>query len=215
MLENGAEEKKVRKERRKNGEPNELPATRLAGRVGVQSQSNPTVAPKRLSPPRALPRHWRRCAHPLPLVLSLSLPLAIPFAPTLILPPSFPTSSNSSSRSLSRSLLDAFSHLAIGLPRCFKRRAGTYDVIGYRISAGSPIGRSPRTVAAPARQLRLICYVKTSIASIPSLVPPFGARPLAQPPSIPPCPARSPPTLPGHPFDGPRHTATAPNGFRL
>lgn len=205
----------MRKERRKNGEPNELPATRLAGRVGVQSQSNPTVAPERFSPPRASPRHWRRCAHPLPLVLFLSLPLAIPFAPTLILPPSLPTSANSSSLTLSRSLLEAFSHLAIGLPRCFKRRAGTYDVIGYRISAGSPIGRSPRTVAAPARQLRLICYVKTSIASIPSLVPPFGARPLAQPPSIPPCPARSPPTLPGHPFDGPRHTATAPNGFRL
>lgn len=186
-----------------------MPATRLAGRVGVQSQSNPTVAPERFSPPRASPRHWRRCAHPLSLFLSL--PLAFPFAPTLILPTSPPYFL----LTLSRSLLEAFSHLAIGLPRHFKRRAGTYDVIGYRISAGSPIGRSPRTVAAPARQLRLICYVKTSIASIPSLVPPFGARPLAQPPSIPPCPARSPPTSPGHPFDGPRHTATAPNGFRL
>lgn len=192
-----------------------MPATRLAGRVGVQSQSNPTVAPERAFHPRAHRRDIGVDARTLFLALFLSLPLAIPFAPTLILPPSLPTSSNSSSLSLSRSLLDAFSHLAIGLPRCFKRRAGTYDVIGYRISAGSPIGRSPRTVAAPARQLRLICYVKTSIASIPSLVPPFDARPLAQPPSIPPCPARSPPTLPGHPFDGPRHTATAPNGFRL
>lgn len=32
-------------------------------------------------------------------------------------------------------------HLAIGLPWCFER-AGTYDAIGYRISAGSLIGRS-------------------------------------------------------------------------
>lgn len=64
-------------------------------------------------------------------------------------------------------------------------------MIGYRISAGSPIGRSPRTVAAPARQLRLICYVKTSIASIPSLVPPSAARPLSQSPSTPPYSARS------------------------
>lgn len=181
--------KKTRKEGRKNGEPNELPATRLAGRV--QSQP-PTVAPARFSPPRALPRHWRRCAHPLPRS-SLSLlpsrflshfdPLGVPpyFHPLLSL-------------SLFRSLLDAFSHLAIGLPRRFKRRAGTYDAIGYRISAGSPIGRSPRTVAAPARQLRLICYVKTSIASIPSLVPPSGARPLVQPPSTLPYPTCSPPT---------------------
>lgn len=147
----------------------------------------------------------------------LSLPLAFPLcSPTLILSASLPTSSTPPhSLSLSHSLLDAFSHLAIGLPRRFKRWARTYDVIGYRISAGFPIGRSPRTVAAPARQLRLICYVKTSIASIPSLVPPSGARPLAQPPSTLPYPARLPPTSPGHPFDGPRHTATAPNGFRL
>lgn len=165
------------------------------------------------SPPRASPRHWRRCAHPLPRSLPFSPsrdPIRSHFDPPAVTPYLFQFL-----LTLSCSLLDAFSHLAIGLPRCFKRRAGTYDVIGYRISAGSPIGRSPRTVAAPARQLRLICYVKTSIASIPSLVPPFDARPLAQPPSIPPCPARSPPTLPGHPFDGPRHTATAPNGFRL
>lgn len=202
----------MREVRRKNGEPNELPATRLAGRVGVQSQSNPTVAPERFSPPRASPRHWRRCAHPLPRSLPFSpsrVPVHSHFDPLAVTPLLLFL------LALSRSLLDAFSHLAIGLPRRFKQRAGTSDVIGYRISAGSPIGRSPRTVAAPARQLRLICYVKTSIASIPSLVPPFGARPLAQPPSIPPCPARSPPTSPGHPFDGPRHTATAPNGFRL
>lgn len=167
----------------------------------------------------------------LSLSLSLSLTRVPVRSPTLILSTSLPTSYSTSfvfSLSLYRpfqsfslplafscSLLDAFSHLAIGLPRRFERRAGTYDVIGYRISAGSPIGRSPRTVAAPARQLRLICYVKTSIASIPSLVPPSGARPLAQSPSTLPRAARSPPTLPGHPFDGPRHTATAPNGFRL
>lgn len=180
--------------------------------VGVQSQPNPTVAPERFSPPRASPRHWRRCAHPLPhssfFSLSCSRSLSH-FDPLSVTPYS---SSLTFYLSLPR---NAFSHLAIGLPRRFKRRAGTYDVIGYRISAGSPIGRSPRTVAAPARQLRLICYVKTSIASIPSLVPPSGARPLAQPPSTLPYPARSPPTSPGHPFDGPRHTATAPNGFRL
>lgn len=37
----------------------------------------------------------------------------------------------------------AFSHPAIGLPSGVRReRAGTYDAIGYRISAGSLIGRS-------------------------------------------------------------------------
>lgn len=97
------EKKKARKERRKNGEPNELPATRLAGRVGVQSQSNPTVAPERFAPPRASPRHWRRCAHPLPRSLLFS-PSRVPVrSPTLILPPSLPTSSYSSSLSLALS----------------------------------------------------------------------------------------------------------------
>lgn len=108
-----------------------------------------------------------------------------------------PYSSSLSPLFLSLSPATLFPHLAIGLPRRFKRRPGTYDVIGYRISAGSPIGRSPRTVAAPARQLRLICYVKTSIASIPSLVPPSAVRPLAQPPSAPrrTLPSRHPPRL--------------------
>jgi hypothetical protein len=70
-------------------------------------------------------------------------------------------------------------------------------VIGYRISAGSPIGRSPRTVAAPARQLRLICYVKTSIASIPSLVshPPVRALSHRRPPPCRAPLARHPPRL--------------------
>lgn len=127
--------------------------------------------------------------HSLPPSLSLSRarslshfdPLGIPpclFRPSpLSLSLSLPSLCLSLSSSRSRSLLDAFSHLAIGLPCRFKRRARTYDVIGYRISASSPIGRSPRTVAAPARQLRLICYVKTSIASIPSLVPPLWRAP--------------------------------------
>lgn len=172
--------------------------------VWVQSQSNPTVA----FHPRAHRRDIGVDARTLFLSLSRSRSLSH-------FDPLDPYSSSLSPLFLSLSPTTLFPHLAIGLPRRFKRRPGTYDVIGYRISAGSPIGRSPRTVAAPARQLRLICYVKTSIASIPSLVPPSTARPLAQPPSTPPYSARSLPTSPGHPFDGPRHTATAPKRVPL
>lgn len=53
---------------------------------------------------------------------------------------------------------------------------GTYDVIGYRVSARFPIGRS--TAHGPGARFRLICYVKTSIASIlpPPLIPPPPPR---------------------------------------
>lgn len=204
--------KSARKEERKNGESNELPATRLAGRgaIAIQPYGSTVVALH----PRAHHRDIGVDART--LFLSLSSFLSLSRSRSLShFDPLDPYSSSLSPLFLSLSPTTLFPHLAIGLPRRFKRRPGTYDVIGYRISAGSPIGRSPRTVAAPARQLRLICYVKTSIASIPSLVPPSAARPLAQPPSTPPYSARSPPTSPGHPFDGPRHTATAPKRVPL
>lgn len=62
-------------------------------------------------------------------------------------PPVHPFLSSSSSSEGSRPSPPprrrAFSHPAIGLPSGVRReRAGTYDAIGYRISAGSLIGRS-------------------------------------------------------------------------
>lgn len=115
-----------------------------------------------------------------------------------------------------------------------EQRAGTYDAIGYRISAGSLIGRSTahgRNRSAPVTTdlLRknvdsfytLSCPTPDAPHSLHSFLPP--SRP-SSPPSEPrslsttdsspflfldhPSPDRS-----GHPFDGPRHTATAPSGF--
>lgn len=59
-------------------------------------------------------------------------------------------------------------------------------MIGYRVSKASPIGESTAHVASSRTQLRLICYVKTSIASStppPTLTFTDYLPPLPLPPS--------------------------------
>ena len=169
-----------RREGRKNGETSdELSATRLGAIVPPPWKLNAFSFT-----PLASPRHWRECCCCCCCCCS-SLPLA--FIPFRASHPGFRPSLLSP-----LSPLSLFSHLAIGLPWCFEQRAGTYDAIGYRISAGSLIGRSTahgRSRSAPVTTdlLRknvdsfytLSCPTPDAPHSLHSFLPPSRASALS------------------------------------